>query len=404
MLRNREDCILRIGILGNSAIGNNLIENVVQQFQCSSVDIIIYDINRDIYKTIDITIEMIEACDLIFYCIPTEMNYHTSCDTTILSEYISLITNPYKIICSNVPIGYSQSMGCNIMIFIDKNPWIIGTINLSVAEHSYIIEESKKRITTLREICHKEGIFQDNTIHWASTTELEVAIVYKTILLEAWAEITNEVDTFLTEKNINHNVIKQLCTLLPDIKYDVHDAYHQFQITETFFPIIQHIMKKERESIITEQKISLVIGARNDKLIEEVCRNLILKENIVIIFSDTPISLLDADGNIIKNVLSKTGSFRYKQFFPKLDYIWDFSKMDSYSPTTYTDKTISFIETMNKLELVKTHNCSLSFLSDHDRDDDLVSAFVKEYPEYKSKVEVINILFDKTHMSEYVLH
>ena len=47
MLRNREDCILRIGILGNSAIGNNLIENVVQQFQCSSVDIIIYDIKKN---------------------------------------------------------------------------------------------------------------------------------------------------------------------------------------------------------------------------------------------------------------------------------------------------------------------------------------------------------------------
>jgi hypothetical protein len=106
----------------------------------------------------------------------------------------------------------------------------------------------------------------------------------------------------------------------------------------------------------------------------------------------------------MKDVLSKTGTFRHKQFFPTLDYIWDFSKMDSYTPTTYTDKTAAFIETMNKLELVKTHNCSLSFLSDHDEDDELVSAFVNEYPEHRGKVEIIHVLFDKNERSDYILH
>ena len=148
----------------------------------------------------------------------------------------------------------------------------------------------------------------------------------------------------------------------------------------------------------------MVIGTRNDKLIEDVCRNLIRKNNIVILFSDTPILLLDADGNIMKDVLSKTGSFHHRQFFPTLDYIWDFSKMDSYTPTTYTDKAASFIETMNKLELVKTHNCSLSFLSDHDEDDDLVAAFVNEYPEHRGRVEIIHVLFDKNEKSDYILH
>ena len=391
MLRNREDCILRIGIIGNSVLGK-----AVQQIQCSSIDIMVYDTNPDECSPLDTTIEVIETCDLIFYCIPTEMNHHTSCDTTVLSEYISLITNPYKIICSTVPIGYSQSMDCSMMVLPGKEQWIVGMIESSITE------ECKKRMVALRETCHKEGVVLDNIIQWASATELEAAIVYKTILSEAWSGITQEADEFITKKNMNPSVIKKICTFLPDSFHDIHSVYHQ--IADTSFPILQHIIKKDREPMTTDKKISLVIGTRNDKLIEDVCRNLIKKDNIVILFSDTPILLLDSDGNMIKDVLSKTGSFHHKQFFPKLDYIWDFSKMDSYTPTTYTDKTASFIETMNKLELVKTHQCSLSFLSDHDEDDDLVSAFVNEYPEHRNKVEIIHILFDKNERSDYILH
>ena len=324
------------------------------------------------------------------------MNHHTSCDTTLLSEYISLIKNPYKIICSTVPIGYSQSMECSMMILPGKEQWIVGMIESSITE------EFKKRMVSLRETCHKEGVVLDDMIQWASATELEAAIAYKTILSEAWSGITQEADEFITKKNINPSIIKKICTFLPDSFHDIHSVYHQ--IADTSFPILQHIIKKDREPMTTDKKISLVIGTRNDKLIEDVCRNLIKKDNIVILFSDTPILLLDSDGNVMKDVLSKTGSFRHKQFFPKLDYIWDFSKMDSYTPTTYTDKTASFIETMNKLELVKTHQCSLSFLSDHDEDDDVVSAFVNEYPEHRGRVEIIHVLFDKNEKSDYILH
>jgi hypothetical protein len=60
------------------------------------------------------------------------------------------------------------------------------------------------------------------------------------------------------------------------------------------------------------------------------------------------------------------------------------------------------IETMNKLELVKIHNCSLTFLSDHDENDELIQAFIREYPHYKDKVEITNVFFDKSERSEYV--
>ena len=69
----------------------------------------------------------------------------------------------------------------------------------------------------------------------------------------------------------------------------------------------------------------------------------------------------------------------------------------------YTIRSAVMIETMNKLELVKQHHCSLTFLSDHDEHDELIQAFVTEYPQYKKTVEIIHILFDKSERSEYVL-
>lgn len=392
MLRNREDCILRVGIVGTS-------ENVIQQLQSASVDIMIYDRNPEMCRPSDTTMEMIEMCDLIFYCLPTVMNHHTSCDTTILSEFISIISNPYKIICSTVPIHYSQSMGCNIMISPTKEQWLVGMLESSVTE------ECKKRIITLREICYKEGIVLDDKIQWASTTEVEASIVYHTILSKTMNEISYKMDEFLINKNMNCTTVKNLCMFLPNIEYDIHNAYQQVQTSDMIFPMLQHIIK-ERDPITEEKKISLVIGLRNHKITEDVCRNLVRKDNIVILFSDTPTLLLDIDGNIMKDVLSKTGSFRHKQFFPKLDYIWDFSKMDYSTPTTYTDRINSFTETINKLELVRTHNCYLTFLSDCDEYDEfgLISTFISEYPEYEGKVDSINVLFDKSDMKDYVLH
>jgi hypothetical protein len=415
MLRNREDCILRIGIIGNGDRGK-----AIQQLECSSIDIIVYDINPELCIPLETTVEEIERCDLIFHCLPVPMDHNACSHTTLLSNSILSLKNPYQIIYSCSPIGFSDSMGCCVMSECTIEPawedeftpphWIIG---LPTSEHA---EECKKRMTTLFTTCHTEGSISYSAIHWLTSTEVEWLAMTKNAFLTAHTGISYELYDIAATKGIHQERAKTIIRLDPLLRTffsdsfpkEMYSVYQQAaHIDSHYFQAGQLYKMTERmSSFHTDKKISLVIASKNDKMTEDVCRNLIRKDNLVILFSNTPTMILDADGNILPHVLSKTGSFRQKQFFPKLDYIWDFSKMDTDDVTdaiSYTTYSNTLIEMMNKLELVRLHHCSLTFLSDHDKHDELITAFIKQYPEHRDRVEVIHVLFDKSERSEYLL-
>ncbi len=415
MLRNREDCILRIGIIGNGDRGK-----MIQQLQCPSIDFLVYDSHPELCVPLETTVEEMEQCDLIFHCLPVPMDHNACSHTTLLSDSILSLKNPYQIIYASTPIGFSESMGCCVMPEWITNPiwedeftipyWIIGLPS------SGNTEECKKRITTLFTTCHTEGSISYSAIHWLTSTEAEWLVMAKNAFLTAHTGISHELYDIATTKGIQQERVKAiisldplLCTLFSDCfpkkMYTVYDQAahidsHYFQAGQ-LYKTVDNI-----PLLTTDKKISLVIASKNDKMTEDVCRNLIRKDNLVILFSNTPTMILDADGNVLPHVLSKTGSFCQKQFFPKLDYIWDFSKMDAddvTDATSYTAYSHSLIETMNKLELVRLHNCSLTFLSDHDKHDELIHTFIKEYPQHRDRVEIIHVLFDKSERSNYVL-
>ena len=411
MLRNREDCILRIGIIGNGDRGK-----AIQQLQCSSIDFLVYDSNPELCVPLETTVEEMEQCDLIFHCLPVPMNHNACCHTTTLSDSILSLKNPYQIVYASTPIGFSESMGCCYMpewitdTWEDEftTPhWIIG---LSSLEHA---EECKKRITTLLTTCHTEGSISYSAIHWITSTEAEFLAIAKNAFLTADTGITHELYDIAATKGIQQERVKTIIRLDPLLRTffsdffpkEMYGVYHQAaHIDSHYFQAGQLYKSVDNIPLLTtDKKISLVITSKNDKMTEDVCRNLIRKDNLVILFSNTPTMILDADGNVLPHVLSKTGSFCQKQFFPKLDYIWDFSKMDADDANTYTAYSSSLIETMNKLELVRLHNCSLTFLSDHDTHDELIHTFIKEYPEHRNRVEIIHVLFDKSERSDYVL-
>jgi hypothetical protein len=187
---------------------------------------------------------------------------------------------------------------------------------------------------------------------------------------------------------------------------DMHVLCEQFQKAGIESHILKSVLSKmPLQAAPSTKKISLVIASESDKLTEVVCRNLVKKDNLVILFSPSTTLLLDEDGNVLQNVISKTGTFLTKQFFPHLDYIWDFTKMDvckACNTSSYTACSEAMIETMNKLELVKQHNCSLTFLSDHDESNPLIQTFTAEYPQYKEKVEILHVFFDKNERSNYL--
>jgi hypothetical protein len=413
MLRNREDCILRIGIIGADR------GKAIQQLQCPSIDFLVYDSNPELCVPLETMVEEMEQCDLIFHCLPVPMDHNACSHTTLLSDSILSLKNSYQIVYASTPIGFSESMGCCFMPECIIEPtwedeftpphWIIG---LPSSEHA---EECKKRITTLLTMCHTEGSISYSAIHWITSTEAEFLAIAKKAFLTADTGISHELYDIAATKGIQQERVKTMIRLDPllrtffsdSLPKEMYGVYHQAaHIDSHYFQAGQLYKTIDNISLLTtDKKISLVIASKNDKMTEDVCRNLIRKDNLVILFSNTPTMILDTDGNVLPHILSKTGSFRQKQFFPKLDYIWDFSKMDvdECDNTPYTVCSSILIETMNKLELVQKHNCSLTFLSDHDKHDELITAFIKQYPEHRDRVEVIHVLFDKSERSEYLL-
>jgi len=405
MMRNREDCVLQVGIIGNNERGKAIL-----QLQCPSIDIYLYDNNPELCIPVHTTLEEIEHCDLIFNCISTTVDYHSYYHMDHLLQTTTLIHHPYQIIYGSTPLGFADLHGYGYMpeCMTDvktANYWVFGLPNINK-------EECKKRLSTLITICHVEGSIQSSMIYWLTAAEAELLHISRHAAHMSYIEMCQSLSDLAMVKEIAFENVKPLLDMDPTIYHmpvpvnDMHLLYGQFQKAGIESRTLEAVLSKMPiQAPSSTKKISLVIASESDKLTEVVCRNLVKKDNLVILFSSHTTLLLDEDGNVLQNVISKTGTFLTKQFFPRLDYIWDFTKMDvckTCNTSSYTACSEAMIETMNKLELVKQHNCSLTFLSDHDESNPLIQTFTTEYPQYKEMVEIIHVFFDKNERSNYL--
>ena len=415
MMRSREDCVLKVGILGNNVRGQ-----AIQQLQCPSIDMYLYDNDPELCIPPNTTLEEIEQCDLIFNCISTSIDYHSYYHMDNLLQATTLIHHPFQIIYGSTPIGFADLHGYGYMpecIMDSKGEyhvkhatnWVFGLPNINK-------EECKKRLTTLITICHVEGSIQSSTVHWLTAAEAELLHISRHAVHMSYVEMCQSLADVAMVKEIAFEHVKPFLDRdstmyqMPVPINDMHLLYGQFQKAGIESHSLESIIAREKTPIqvltpITK-KISLVIASENDKLTDIVCRNLVKKDNLVILFSPSTTLLLDEDGNVLQHVIAKTGTFLTKQFFPHLDYIWDFTKMDvckACNTSSYRACSEAMIETINKLELVKQHHCSLTFLSDHDENNQLIQTFTTEYPQYKKLVEIVHVFFDKSERSEYVL-
>lgn len=414
MMRNREDCVLKVGIIGNNERGR-----AIQQLQCPSIDMYLYDHNADACVPLGTTLEEIEQCDLIFNCISTSVDYHSYYHIDQLLQAATLVQHPYQIMYGSTPIGFADlhGYGCMPECIMDRKGeyhvkdiiyWVFGLPDKNK-------EEYQKRLNTLITICHVEGSIQSSTVYWLRAAEAELLHISRHAAHVSYVEMCQSLSELAMVKEISFEHVKPLLDMdpiiyqIPTSVQDMHLLYGQFQKAGIESPYLESILVREKKpihvAVPTTKKISLVIASASDTLTEVVCRNLVKKDNLVILFSSTPTLLLDEDGNVLQHVISKTGTFLTKQFFPRLDYIWDFTKMDACkacNPISYTACSEAMIETIHKLELVKQHKCPLTFLSDHDENNQLIQSFTTEYPQYKHMVEIIHVLFDKSERSEYL--
>ena len=75
----------------------------------ADLQMLVYDIRPEACNPPGTTLADMENCDLVFICLPTPMNHDSSCYTELVKGVVGALNNPFKVIRSTVPIGFSRS-------------------------------------------------------------------------------------------------------------------------------------------------------------------------------------------------------------------------------------------------------------------------------------------------------
>jgi UDP-glucuronate decarboxylase len=396
---------IKIGIVGNGFVGK-----ATKLLKCNRVQVFVYDIRPEACEPLGTQLEDLEMCDLVFYCLPTPIGHNSSCYTKILEDALPKLSNPFKVIRSTVPIGFSESMECFFMPeflteanwkndFITSTHWVFGLQQ----KNSHLNDEFKNRITRLFDASKDEGSIESSKVYFTTNSEAEFLKLTKNCFLAAKVGIMNELYQLAQIKGVNYETIKELLKMdsrigvthlnVPGINNlfgyggtcfpkDTHSLYSQFQAAglpsyyfQTSLIRNEYVDRPQREwavdywrtTIPTDKTISLVTGGAGF-LGTNLCTRLLDMGHIVICLDNFQTG---KESNISKlisnpNFLVKKADVCNKQFFPKLNYIWHLACPASppkYQADGYKTLQTGLIGTMNMLELAKTHNCPLLFTS-----------------------------------------
>ena len=201
------------------------------------IQIYVYDIRPEACYPPEITLEDLDReCDLLFFCLPTPLNHDGTCYTKILEDTIRKCSNPYKIIRSTVPVGFSVKHGCYFMPefltearwendFRSTKEWIVGIPTGSSAAITDIQRhEFKTRISKLIKRSHKNGAIDSPTVVFCDTNEAEMLKLMKNCFLSAKVSMMNEFHDFCNATNTNYNTVIELA------KKDARMGTSHFQV------------------------------------------------------------------------------------------------------------------------------------------------------------------------------
>lgn len=396
-----------IGIIGNGFVGK-----ATKLLKSPSINILVYDIRPEACEPPGTTLEDLEKCDLVFYCLPTPMNHHGKCYTKLLEDAIPKLKNPFKVIRSTVPVGFSQSMDCYFMPeflteanwrddFINSTHWVFGL--LAGEQYKEQNSEFSRRIEYLFETSKHEGLIVSSKTNFLINSEAEMLKLVKNCYLSAKVGIMNELYDFCQAKNVNYENVKRFLLLDPRIgtthmnvpgyaglrgfggtcfPKDTHSLYSQFQEAGVHSVIYQSILDRNdnldrpqrewavdkwRTTIPANKPISLVTGGAGF-LGSNLCERLLHEGHIVICLDNLQTGNKKNIEEFLTNpdFLFKYADITNKQYFPHIDYIWHLACPASppkYQADGYKTLQTSLLGTMNVLELARVHNCHLLFSS-----------------------------------------
>ncbi len=210
---------MKIGIIGNGFVGK-----ATCSLECKNIEVIIYDIQKELCNPVGTNLFDIIKCDIIFISVPTPMNKDGSCYLEILYNVINelnTITNldtQLVVIRSTVPPGTSNKLNCYFMPeflteknyindFINNKNWIFGVKNTS--QDSNFIQ----KITELFNIAYESDKILFNNLSFVSNDEAEMIKMFRNNFLAIKVSFCNEIYEFCEKKNINYENVRKLAVL-----------------------------------------------------------------------------------------------------------------------------------------------------------------------------------------------
>ena len=184
------------------------------------IDVYIYDIRPDACVPPGIKLEDLDReCDLLFFCLPTPLHHDGTCYTRILEDTLSRCKNPFKIIRSTVPVGFSAKHGCYFMPeflteanwendFRQMKEWVVGVGHTSSHSIDNIRNlEFQERIRKLIRTSHRNGAIYSTTVVFCDTNEAEMLKLMKNCFLSAKVSIMNEFYDFCGATHTDYETV-----------------------------------------------------------------------------------------------------------------------------------------------------------------------------------------------------
>jgi len=210
---------MKLGIIGGGFVGK-----ATKLLKCKEVDIITYDIVKEICEPLDTTLKDICKCDMIFISVPTPMTKDGKCFLGIIENVLKEINAHINlnerivVLRSTVPVGTSDINNCYFMPeflteknfendFINNPKWIFGLKGTNQDD------KFKTLISELINSSYKYGKIKSNNISFVSNKEAELIKLFRNNFLAVKVAFCNEIYKFCEEKHINYENVRSIATL-----------------------------------------------------------------------------------------------------------------------------------------------------------------------------------------------
>lgn len=202
---------INIGIIGGGFVGK-----ATSGFKNSNTNIYIYDLNDSLCEPKGTTMTDIYKCHVVFVSVPTPMSTDGSCHTNIVRNVVNdLKENNVRhiIIRSTVPVGTSGEFGVKFMPefltekhwktdFYECRKWIIGLDDEDD-------DEFKEIMTTIINLCVKEGTLKYNNISFCTTKEAELIKYFRNCFLATKIGFCNEIYRLCVKLGMNYENVRE---------------------------------------------------------------------------------------------------------------------------------------------------------------------------------------------------